>query len=208
MNGFLSSHPPLSPSPYLPLLDRAAVAQWVMVLSGSRDTESVCGQHHPWVSQTAAHYTMGRILSGQLYFSGGRGKKESEEHVRTQWTAICARLRNVWGSNLIGAFRSSMWPLHSSCIRSIYWFVYNVAMLVSSIYYVHDWLRLCSFSSHWKKIAAECGQASLPTDTASGYTCETTLSRFSLVLKTPSVTTIQQRLRTSCTNSMWRSWAG
>ena len=26
-----------------------------------------------------------------------------------------------------------------------------VATLVSSIYYVHDWLRLCSFSSHREK---------------------------------------------------------
>ena len=44
-----------------------------------------------------------------------------------------------------------------------------VAMLVSSIYYVHNWLRLCSFSSHREKITAECGQASCPVHSHKKY---------------------------------------
>jgi len=58
-------------------------------------------------------------LAGQLYFTSGQDKREREKYIRTLWTAFRDRRRNVGGSKLIGPFRSSMWLLHSSCIRSV-----------------------------------------------------------------------------------------
>jgi len=105
---------------------------------------------------------------------GGRGERERRKYVGTLWIVSCTRHRNVGGSNLIGPFISRMWLLHSSCIRSVYLFVYDVATLASSISSMYT----TSLGFAASLVTQDKGNwvwlsLLVPTDTAPGYTCKT-----------------------------------